>query len=116
MKNDLPGHGLRDIRERMGMTLKDVEAQSRRISEEKQNQEYVFTAGRLSQVENSFSLPSLYKLAALSQIYRTPYEELLRLYGIEVSDGSKGGASGNGAGGEAGKPQEASLTPAHAWA
>jgi transcriptional regulator with XRE-family HTH domain len=82
----MPGHGLRQIREELGLTLKDVEAQSRQIAEACQNQEYLFTAGRLSQVENSFSLPSLYKLASLSQIYQIAYRELLRLYGVDTVD------------------------------
>jgi transcriptional regulator with XRE-family HTH domain len=38
----------------------------------------------LSQIENSNSLPSLYKLASLSEIYRVPYAALLRVYGIET--------------------------------
>ncbi len=86
-KNDLPGHGLRQIREELSLTLKEVETRSREIAAARQNPEYLFTAGRLSQVENSFSLPSLYKLASLSQIYRISYRELLRLYGVDAVDG-----------------------------
>ena len=85
-RNDLPGHSLRQIREELRLTLKVVEARSRQIAEARQNREYLITAGRLSQVENSFSLPSLYKLASLSQIYQAPYRDLLRLYGIETVD------------------------------
>jgi transcriptional regulator with XRE-family HTH domain len=48
--------------------------------------EYIITAGRLSQVENSTSLPSLYKLATLCQIYGVSYGELLRIYGVAVDD------------------------------
>lgn len=86
-KNELPGHGLRQIREELSLTLKEVEIRSREIAATRQNPEYLFTAGRLSQVENSFSLPSLYKLASLSQIYQVPYRELLRLYGVDAVDG-----------------------------
>lgn len=79
------GHRLRQIREHLGLTLKHVEMESRRLAEERGNPEYLFTAGRLSQVENSTSLPSLYKLATLSEVYHVSFLELLRLYGIEVS-------------------------------
>lgn len=79
------GRRLREIRENLSLTLKDVEAHSREIAQQRQNSDYMITAGRLSQVENSNSLPSLYKLASLSQIYRTPYVDLLGLFGIEVS-------------------------------
>jgi len=80
----LAGHRLRGIREQRCLTLKNVESQSRRIADTRNNPDYLFTAGRLSQVENSNSLPSLYKLATLGEIYRVRYAELLRLYGIET--------------------------------
>ncbi len=66
------GQRLRRIREEHGLTLRDVEGQSRRIAEKMQLFDYLITAGRLSQVENSNSLPSLYKLATLSFIYKLP--------------------------------------------
>lgn len=89
----MAGQQLREIRERLRLTLKDVEAQSRQIAQERRNAEYLFTAGRLSQVENSNSLPSLYKLASLSVIYDVPYTDLLRVYGIETEE-SQPAASG----------------------
>jgi transcriptional regulator with XRE-family HTH domain len=106
--NKLPGHGLRQIREGLQLTLKDVEARSRQIADARQNSEYLFTAGRLSQVENSFSLPSLYKLASLSQIYQVPYGELLRLYGVETTN-APGHESGQGQ--ETGEADSRGLTP-----
>ncbi len=77
------GQRLRQIREELGLTLRDVEEQSRRIAEEMQLFDYLITAGRLSQVENSNSLPSLYKLATLSFIYKLPLTEMFRIYGID---------------------------------
>ena len=86
------GQRLRALREAQHLTLKDVEHRSRQIAESRHNPEYLFTAGRLSQVENSSSLPSLYKLATLSEIYEVPYAELLNVFGIEVDET---GAPGN---------------------
>ena len=79
------GRGLREIREKLGLTLDDVEKGSRQIVETRQIPEYLFTAGRLCQVEQSNSLPSIYKFASLSVIYQTPFAELLRIYGIETA-------------------------------
>lgn len=79
------GQRLRELREKLRLTLKDVETQSRTIAQQRDNIEYLFTAGRLSQVENSNSLPSMYKLATLSEIYRVPFASLLLLYGIEMT-------------------------------
>ncbi len=78
------GQRLREIREKLGLTLRDVEEQSRRITEEMQVMDYLITAGRLSQVENSNSLPSLYKLATLSFIYKLPLTEMFRIYGFDI--------------------------------
>lgn len=93
MKFSLPGRRLREIREKLRLTLKDVETHSRGIAETRQSFDYLFTAGRLSQVENSSSLPSLYKLASLSEIYHVPYAELLRIYGIETDRYTRSDAS-----------------------
>lgn len=82
------GQRLREIRERLHLTLKDVEAHSRHIAQARHNPQYLFTAGRLSQIENSNSLPSIYKLATLSEVYRLPYLELLHLFEIEAADDS----------------------------
>ncbi len=79
------GKQLREIREKRSLTMKDVEEQSRRIAEARQNMEYLITSGRLSQIENSNSLPSVYKFASLSEVYQVPYVELLRNYGIELT-------------------------------
>ena len=84
IKAEMPGHALRELRRQRGLTLKEVEIQSRAFAEGEQNPEYIFTSGRLSQVENSTSLPSLYKLATLSRIYGVPYGELLRIYGVTL--------------------------------
>ena len=92
----LLGQGLREIREKLGLTLDEVAKQSRRVAETRQNPEYLFSAGRLCQVEQSCSLPSIYKFASLSVIYQTPYAELLRIYGIEMASvRRRRGSNGN---------------------
>jgi len=86
MRAPVIGRRLREIRERLQLTLKAVETHSRRIAAEHRNPQYLFTAGRLSQIENSNSLPSIYKLASLSEIYHTPYLELLHWFEIDTGD------------------------------
>jgi transcriptional regulator with XRE-family HTH domain len=80
------GRRLREIRESLGLTLKDVEERSRRIVEIQQDSYYLITAGRLSQLENSSSLPGLYKLATLGFIYKLSLSELFEIYGVEIPD------------------------------
>jgi len=85
MTAEKPGEALRRLREGLDLTLKEVEARSRRIALARGQKEFILTAGRLSQVETSGSTPSIYKLASLSQIYQKPYADLVRIYGVEFN-------------------------------
>ena len=78
------GQRLRQIREEHGLTLEDVEEQSRCLAEKTQIMDYLITAERVSQVENSNSVPSVYKLATLSFIYKLPLTEIFHIYGIDI--------------------------------
>jgi len=86
MKEWAIGRHLRMIRENRGLTLKAVEDQSRRIAKSQQNMEYLISTGRLSQIENSDSSPSIYKFASLSEIYQVSYMDLLRFYGVQGAE------------------------------
>ncbi len=78
------GQRLRKIREELGLTLKEVEKLSQCLAEKTQIMDYLITAGRVSRVENSNTLPSLYKLATLSFIYKLPLTEMFRIYEIDI--------------------------------
>ena len=78
------GQRLRKIREEHGLTLNDVEKLSRCLAKKTQIMDYLITAGCVSQVENSNSLPSLYKLATLSFIYKLTLTEMFHIYGIDI--------------------------------
>ena len=66
------------------MTLRAVEEASLEISDAERSSEYVVSTGRLNQIENDGSLPSIYKLYSLAVIYHLGVEEMLALYGINV--------------------------------
>jgi len=78
------GQKLRQIRERLNFTLRAVEEASLEIADTERSSEYVVSTGRLNQVENDGSLPSMYKLYSLAVIYHMSVEEVLGLYGINV--------------------------------
>jgi transcriptional regulator with XRE-family HTH domain len=80
-----PGNNLRLLRERLGITLKDVEHASQAIAEAQKEPEYALIASRLSDIETKSVVPSIYRLYSLSVIYRQSYAELLELYGINFS-------------------------------
>jgi transcriptional regulator with XRE-family HTH domain len=78
------GLKLKQIRERLNLTLRQVEEASLEIADAGQNSEYVVSTARLNQIENDGSLPSIYKLYTLTVIYRMGIEEMLSLYGINL--------------------------------
>ncbi len=78
------GQKLRQIRERLNLTLRAVEEASLEIADAERGSEYVVSIGRLNQIENDGSLPSIYKLYSLAVIYQMSVEEVLGLYGINL--------------------------------
>src|SRR5579863_6251726 len=78
------GKRLREMRERIGMTLRDVEEASTRLADVRGIEEYVMNPSRLSDIETKGVVPSIFRLYALSVIYRSDFAEILRLYGVDL--------------------------------
>ena len=81
-----PGDQLRELRNRLGVTTREVEEFSRTIAEDRQNEEFYISNAWLTQLENKNSVPSIYKLYSLSVIYRTKFNELLAIFGIDLNE------------------------------
>jgi transcriptional regulator with XRE-family HTH domain len=79
------GWKLKQIRERLSLTLRQVEEASLEISDAERNSDYVVSTARLNQIENIGSLPSIYKLYTLAVVYGLSVEEVMGLYGINLS-------------------------------
>jgi transcriptional regulator with XRE-family HTH domain len=81
----VPGwENLRVIREKLGLTMRDVETASERIARRRDNEEYLIPISRLSDFETKGVIPSIYRLYSLAAIYRRGFGELLSWYGVEV--------------------------------
>src|ERR1700758_2218773 len=110
------GKSLRTLREKLGLTMRDVENSSARVAERYRNEEFSIPPSRLSDIETKGILPSIYRLYTLSVIYRRDLRELMSWYGVEmnnmaadlglvappkshVSDALAGFAAGQGSGG-----------------
>ena len=78
------GLRLKQIRERFGLTLRQVEEASLEIADAERSSEYVVSTARLNQIENDGSLPSIYKFYSLAVIYRLSIEGMMGLYGINL--------------------------------
>jgi transcriptional regulator with XRE-family HTH domain len=80
------GKSLRTLREKLGLTMRDVENSSVRIAEKYHNEEYALPPSRLSDIETKGLLPSIHRLYTLSVIYRRDLRDLLSWYGIDVNN------------------------------
>ena len=79
------GKKLRELREQMGLTLRDVEVSSTSLAESRGIEEFVINPSRLSDIETKGVIPSIYRIYTLSVIYRADFTELLKLYGVDLS-------------------------------
>src|SRR5213079_117887 len=79
-----PNEQLKDLRSRLGITTRDVAEFSQRIAEAEGNPEFQTSNAWLTQIENSNSVPSIFKLYSLSAIYRLKFTDLLCLYGLDL--------------------------------
>ena len=83
------GQGLKTLRNRRNITVREVEQASRRIADFKGDKRFCISNGWLAQLENGGSEPSICKLFSLSIIYRTNFLELARLYNVDVDHKEK---------------------------
>ncbi|MFZ0805969.1 MAG: helix-turn-helix transcriptional regulator, partial [Candidatus Sulfotelmatobacter sp.] len=69
------GKSLRTLREKLGLTMRDVENSSACIAEKYRNEEFSIPPSRLSDIETKGILPNIYRIYALSVIYRCDIRE-----------------------------------------
>lgn len=78
-----PGARLKDIRERLGVSVREVADFSKVIAEAEGSDEFLISGPYLTQIESDKKvLPSMFKLFTLASIYGRHYSELLALYGV----------------------------------
>lgn len=82
----LPGKSLRTLREKLGLTMRDVENSSARIAERYRNEEFSIPPSRLSDIERKGILPNIYRFYTLSVIYRRDIRELMSWYGVDLNN------------------------------
>jgi transcriptional regulator with XRE-family HTH domain len=80
-----PGDRLREIRNHLGMSTREVAQLSTRIADAEQNTEFLISSPWLTQLENKTALPSVYKLFTLAAIYGLTYTYVLTLYGVNLT-------------------------------
>ena len=73
---------MRELRERMGLSMWEVYDLTRGTATSRRNTDYLVQPSRLSDIERKGMTPNLYRLHALSLVYACPLKRLLRFYGI----------------------------------
>jgi len=81
-----PGKRLRQLREQLGLTVRDVEASSARLANKRGDRAYSIPLSRLSDIENKEVVPSIYRVYSLAVIYRQDLREILSWYGIQIDE------------------------------
>ena len=80
------GKSLRTLREKLGLTMRDVENSSARVADKYRNEEFSIPPSRLSDIETKGILPSIYRLYTLSVNYRRDLRELMSWYGVDLNN------------------------------
>lgn len=83
------GKRLRAERERLRLTLRDVENLSRTIAKDRQNSDFYIAHASLADIEKGKLAPTIFKLYSLSVIYGLDYDRLAILSGVPVPEAQK---------------------------
>src|SRR5260370_16216276 len=79
-----PGEQLRQIRDKLGISTREVESRSKQIAESEGNPEFSISHAWLTQIENGdAALSSIHKLFSLASIYCMSVPELLLVIGVD---------------------------------
>lgn len=81
-----PGLRLRQARERLGLTYRDVEEASYVLASQRGRAEFIIHISRLADFENSGAIPTLYKLYSLCAIYHLDVREVCKWYEIPLGN------------------------------
>ena len=81
-----PGQQLRILRERLGLTMRDVESASLLIAQRHGNEDFAISLSWLSDMETKRILPSIFRFYALAVIYRSEMRDIMAWYGVDSTD------------------------------
>jgi transcriptional regulator with XRE-family HTH domain len=89
----LPGSRLRQAREKLGLTFRDVERASYQLASLRGRSDFIIHISRLAAIENEGTVPGPHKLYSLAAIYHLNPIEILNWYDVpfdrHFSDGAE---------------------------
>jgi transcriptional regulator with XRE-family HTH domain len=82
----VPGTCLRQARERLGLTYRDVERSSYEVANHRGRPDFIVRVSRLADIENGGVTPNLYKLYSLCTIYHLDIFQVCDWYAVPLRD------------------------------
>jgi transcriptional regulator with XRE-family HTH domain len=82
----VPGISLRRVRERLGLTYRDVERASYEVARRRGRPDFIIRLSRLADIENGGVTPSLYKLYSLCAIYHLDLVEVCDWFDVPLNE------------------------------
>jgi transcriptional regulator with XRE-family HTH domain len=82
----LPGLRLRQARERLGLTYREVERASYELAARRGRPDFILHISRLADIENHGVVPGLHKLYTLAAIYRLNPIEIFSWYDVPIEE------------------------------
>jgi len=80
------GAKLKELRGRLGLTIREVEERSMAIAAREDNLEYVVSHGWLTGIENGDGVPSIFKFYSLGYAYGRSVRELVGYYNVRIGE------------------------------
>jgi len=74
----IPGLRLRQVRERLGLTYREVERSSFELAANRGRPDFILHISRLADIENRGVVPSIHKIYSLAVIYHLNPMDLFR--------------------------------------
>ena len=80
------GARLKELRGRLGLTIREVQERSMSIAAREHNLEYVISHGWLTGIENGDGVPSIFKFYSLAAAYGRSVRELVGYYNVRIGE------------------------------
>jgi transcriptional regulator with XRE-family HTH domain len=91
--NSVAGRRLKALREQLGLSTRDVQAMSRQIATEKQNEEFFLSHNWVTDIERGRFRPGMFRMYSISAIYKLKYTEVASYFGLQIADLRRDSAS-----------------------
>jgi transcriptional regulator with XRE-family HTH domain len=83
------GANLKKIRERLGLSVREVARRGQLVVAERQNRDFSLSRAWINDIEKGRFAPGIFKIVSLSVIYQMTIAEVHALYGIKPGDITK---------------------------